>query len=266
MLRTVSMMQPYLFPYLGYFQLIALSDVFVLGDDLQFVRGSWMNRNRILVNGQPKLISFPLKKGHQTERINQRWLCDDFDKEAAGLMLTLERCYAKAPQRDAVLPLIRGILQCPERNLALFTENSLRCLCAYLGIRTPIYRGSSLGLPAKMDMQDRVIQITHRMDGELYLNPIGGMELYCPARFRAEDRWALLCFSGTAIGAPRWVLYREDGDLVTADLESICRELRGRLASLLRIHAQGSAVLLPGNSRGQGCLSSRGDTVDRFDA
>ena len=135
MLRTVSMMQPYLFPYLGYFQLIALSDVFVLGDDLQFVRGSWMNRNRILVNGQPKLISFPLKKGHQTERINQRWLCDDFDKEAAGLMLTLERCYAKAPQRDAVLPLIRSILQCPERNLALFTENSLRCLCAYLNIR-----------------------------------------------------------------------------------------------------------------------------------
>jgi len=186
MLRTVSMMQPYLFPYLGYFQLIALSDVFVLGDDLQFVRGSWMNRNRILVNGQPKLISFPLKKGHQTERINERWLCDDFDKEAAALMLTLERCYAKAPQRDAVLPLIRGILQCPERNLALFTENSLRCLCAYLNIRTPIYRGSSLGLPAKMDMQDRVIQITHRMDGELYLNPIGGMELYCPARFRAD--------------------------------------------------------------------------------
>ena len=46
---------------------------------------------------------------------------------------------------------------------------------------------------------------------------------------RSEDRWALLCFSGTAIGAPRWVLCREDGDLVTADLESICRELRGRL-------------------------------------
>ena len=85
-----------------------------------------------------------------------------------------------------MLPLIRSILAYPERNLALFTENSLRCLCAYLGIRTPIYRGSTLGLPARMDMQDRVIQITHRMDGELYLNPIGGMDLYCPARFRAD--------------------------------------------------------------------------------
>ena len=186
MLRTVSMMQPYLFPYLGYFQLIALSDVFVLGDDLQYVKGSWMNRNRILVNGQPKLITFPLKKGHQTEQIRERWLCDDFDREAEALMKMLERSYAKAPERDSVLPLIRGILQCPDRNLALFTEHSLRCLCAYLDIHTPIYRGSSLGLPAKMDMQERVIQITHRMDGELYLNPIGGMDLYCPARFRAD--------------------------------------------------------------------------------
>ncbi|MGE4407222.1 WbqC family protein [Pseudomonas sp.] len=186
MLRTVAMMQPYLFPYLGYFQLIAISDVFVLGDDLQYVKGSWMNRNRVLVNGQPKLITFPLKKGHQAESVNQRWLCDDFEREADALLRMLERCYAKAPQREQVLPLLRDILQYPERNLALFTENSIRRLCAYLDIETPIYCGSSLGLPAKMEMQDRVIQICHRMDGELYLNPIGGLELYCPTRFRAD--------------------------------------------------------------------------------
>ena len=131
-------------------------------------------------HGQPKLITFPLRKGHQTEQIRERWLCDDFDREAEALMKMLERCYAKAPQRDTVLPLVRSILAHPERNLALFTENALRRICAYMDIRTPIYRGSSLGLPAKMDMQDRVIQIVHRMDGELYLNPIGGIELYCP--------------------------------------------------------------------------------------
>jgi len=185
-LRTVAMMQPYLFPYLGYFQLIAISDVFVLGDDLQYVKGSWMNRNRVLVNGQPKLITFPLKKGRQAESVNQRWLCDDFEREADALLRMLERCYAKAPQREQVLPLLRDILHYPERNLALFTENSIRRLCAYLDIETPIHCGSSLGLPARMEMQDRVIQICHRMDGELYLNPIGGLELYCPARFRAD--------------------------------------------------------------------------------
>nr|WP_272890770.1 WbqC family protein [Stutzerimonas sp. S1] len=179
-------MQPYLFPYLGYFQLINVSDVFVLGDDLQYEKGSWMNRNRVLVNGQPKLITFPLKKGHLGERINQRWLSDDFEREAEALLKMLERCYAKAPQHASVMPLLRSILEYPERNLALFTEHSLRRLCQYIGITTPIFRGSDLCLPPVMDKQDRVIQIARRMDGELYLNPIGGIDLYCPARFRAE--------------------------------------------------------------------------------
>lgn len=186
MFRTVAMMQPYLFPYLGYFQLINVSDVFVLGDDLQYEKGSWMNRNRVLVNGQPKLITFPLKKGHLTDRINQRQLSDDFAREAETLLKTFERCYARAPQLDSVMPLLRSILDYPERNLALFTEHSLRCLCRYMGITTPIFRGSDLCLSPVMDKQDRVIQIVRRMDGELYLNPIGGIDLYCPARFRAE--------------------------------------------------------------------------------
>ena len=94
--------------------------------------------------------------------------------------------YQRAPHREEVLPLIKRILEHPERNLAAFNEQSLRALCDYLGIHTPICRASDLGLDPELEMQERVIQITHRMDGELYLNPIGGMELYCPARFRAD--------------------------------------------------------------------------------
>ena len=184
MLRTVSMMQPYLFPYLGYFQLIATSDVFVLGDDLQYVRGSWINRNRVLANGLPKLVTFALRKGHQTDRIDQRWLCDDFDRQARDLLIMLERSYAKAPHRDEALALVARILQTPERNLALFAEHSIRSLCAHLGIDTPIHRTSALGLEPNLEMQERVIQIVEKMHGELYINPIGGMELYCPAAFR----------------------------------------------------------------------------------
>lgn len=186
MLRTIGVMQPYLFPYLGYFQLIAASDVFVLCDDLQYVKGSWINRNRVLCDGQPKLISFPLKKAGHLETIRERWLCDDFHREAAALFRRLAHMYQRAPHREEVLPLIKRILEHPERNLAAFNEQSLRALCDYLGIHTPICRASDLGLDPELEMQERVIQITHRMDGELYLNPIGGMELYCPARFRAD--------------------------------------------------------------------------------
>lgn len=181
MSRTVAMMQPYLFPYLGYFQLIARSDVFVLGDDLQYVRGSWINRNRILVNGQPKLVTFPLRKGNQFDRINQRWLCDNFAQEAEKVLKTLELAYARAPYKAEVMDLVRDILMHPERNLARFNEHSIRRICAYLQIVTPIRIGSELGLPARMDKQDRVISIAHKLDAKLYLNAIGGTELYSPA-------------------------------------------------------------------------------------
>lgn len=184
MLRTIGAMQPYLFPYLGYFQLIATSDAFVLGDELQYVKSSWINRNRVLCNGQPKLISFPLKKASHLGSIRERWLCDDFDREAAALLRRLAHLYDRAPCRDEVLPLLKEILEYPDRNLAAFNENSIRRICRYLGIDTPICRASELGLEPGLDMQERVIQTVEKLRGKLYINPVGGLELYCPATFR----------------------------------------------------------------------------------
>lgn len=186
MVRTISMMQPYLFPYLGYFQLIAHSNVFVLGDDLQYTKASWINRNRVLVNGEAKLMTVPLRKGGRVDAINQRWLCDDFPMEAQRILKMLKLAYARAPQQEPVLALIADILQQPERNLARFTAHSIRSLCAYLGIATPIRIGSELGLPAQMDKQERVITIAKLLQAERYINPIGGLSLYCPALFKSH--------------------------------------------------------------------------------
>jgi hypothetical protein len=186
MLRTIGVMQPYLFPYLGYFQLIATSDAFVLCDDLQYVKGSWINRNRVLCDGQPKLISFPLKKAGHLATIRERWLCDDFHREAAALLRRLAHLYQRAPHREEVMPLIKRILEHPERNLAAFNEQSIRALCEHLGIDTPICRASDLGLAPELEMQERVIQTVEKLHGKLYINPIGGMDLYCPAAFRAR--------------------------------------------------------------------------------
>ncbi len=186
MLRTAAMMQPYLFPYLGYFQLIARSDAFVLGDDLQYVKASWINRNRILVNGQPKLVTFSLRHDDPYLSINQRWLSDDFEAHAGRLLKTLAFSYARAPHKTETLALLTRILASPERNLARFAEQSIRALCAHLEIETPIHLGSDMGLPARMDKQERVVRIAHRLGVEQYINPIGGTALYCPSYFRAQ--------------------------------------------------------------------------------
>lgn len=172
------MMQPYLFPYLGYFQLIAAAKVFVLGDDLQYIRAGWVNRNRILCNGEARLITFPLKKAHFELPIMQRQLADTFPDEANRIVNLIKQSYRKAPFFTQVMPLIERLIRFPQQNLALYTENAIRELCAYMQIFTPILRGSDIKLASCTDKQHRVIQICHSANATTFLNPVGGMELY----------------------------------------------------------------------------------------
>ncbi|MCV4343997.1 WbqC family protein [Pseudomonas capsici] len=178
MARTIAMMQPYLFPYLGYFQLIAAADVFVLGDDLQYIRAGWVNRNRILCNGEARLITFPLKKDHFALPIMQRQLADNFSEEASRIINLMTQSYRKAPYFAQVMPLIERLIRFPQQNLALYVEHSIRELCSYLQIITPILRGSDVKLTSCTDKQDRVINIAHTFSATTVLNPIGGMALY----------------------------------------------------------------------------------------
>jgi len=178
MARTVAMMQPYLFPYLGYFQLIAAADVFVLGDDLQYIRAGWVNRNRILSNDQARLITFPLKKAHFELPIMQRSLIDNFPQEADRILNAITLNYRKAPFFANVMPFLERLIRHPQQNLALYIEHSLRELCTFLQIDTPILRGSDLGVTGRIDKQDRVIRIARELSATSVLNPLGGMQLY----------------------------------------------------------------------------------------
>jgi len=178
MSRTIAMMQPYLFPYLGYFQLIAAADVFVLGDDLQYIRSGWVNRNRILDKNEAKLITFPLKRDRFELAINQRRLSDNFNEEADYLVALIKNFYRKAPYFAQVMPLLESLIRFPQYNLAPYIEHSIRELCTYLHIDTPIFRSSDLNIEGPFDKQDRVIQTMKRLGGTRYINPIGGVELY----------------------------------------------------------------------------------------
>lgn len=178
MAKKVGMMQPYLFPYLGYFQLISAVDVFVLGDDLQYVKESWINRNRILMNGKDRLVSFPVKKATHLSKINERVFSDDFPKEMDKLLRLLCSVYSKAPCYRTVMPFLEEVIRYPERNLAKYAENSIRKICQYLNITTKILIASDLGVRDVLDKQDRVIKTTKKLDGEVYINFIGGVDLY----------------------------------------------------------------------------------------
>jgi len=186
MFTSIAMMQPYLFPYLGYFQLIAAADVFVLGDDLQYIKSGWVNRNNILVGGQARLLTFPLKRDSFELAINQRETSDNFADEAQRLLNVIRSNYAKAPCFAQVMPMLEALILHPERNLALYIEHSLKQLCSYLGIHTPFYRASDLTLPAPLDKQDRVIRTARQFGARRCINAMGGTSLYDPRHFAEQ--------------------------------------------------------------------------------
>jgi hypothetical protein len=186
MVHIVSLMQPYLFPYLGSFQLLAASGLVILGDSLQYTRRGWINRNRLLVGGRIWQFSFPLEQGSQTQAINQRRLSEEMQGSNQRLLHTIRHAYHKAPCYEQVMPLLEEILEHPERNLSHFAEHSIRRICQYMGIDTPMVRASELELAEDMGRDQRLIEAVKQNGGDVYLNPEGGRHLYTPEVFNAE--------------------------------------------------------------------------------
>ena len=176
-------MQPYFLPYLGYFQLMQLADVFVVYDNIQYTKKGWINRNRILVNGQPALFTLPLKHASSALDIAQRELADDFPHQAERILRRFEAAYATAPFFAETLVLLRECLRHPDRNLFRYLLHSLRLTAAHLGITTPVIVSSSLAIDPALRAEDRVIAICQAIGATEYVNPPGGRDLYHQERF-----------------------------------------------------------------------------------
>jgi hypothetical protein len=181
----VSIMQPYFLPYVGYFQLIAASDLFVLYDEAQYMKGGWINRNRILLQGQPHWLTVPIAHDSVTAPINARRYRLDA-QERRRLNAVLHAAYARAPQAEAALPLLAEALACPDDNVARFNAHALKRLCDALDIRTPMVRASELDRDRALRGQEAVIDMASRLGARTYLNPPGGVDLYAPEAFAAR--------------------------------------------------------------------------------
>lgn len=179
--RKVAIMQPYLFPYIGYFQLITAVDVFVLYDNIEYTKKGWINRNRLLQNGTDVLFSVPLKKAPDHWKVCERELADNFD--AGKLLRQFEGAYRRASQFQATFILLDTVLRYPERNLFGFLHHALLQTCQHLGITTEIQVSSSLPIDHSLKAQDKVLALCAATGVSTYLNAIGGQALYDHANF-----------------------------------------------------------------------------------
>ena len=175
-------MQPYLFPYIGYFQLIKAVDKFIVFDDVNYINKGWINRNNILVNGKPSMFTLTLQGASQNKLISEISISDR-DKWVKKFLKTLGQSYKKAPYYEEGMTVIGKALMYGEDNLSLFLTNSIETICAYLDIKTIIEPTSGKYDAGELKGQERIIQICNSEKADEYINPIGGVELYSKDAF-----------------------------------------------------------------------------------
>ena len=181
----VAIMQPYFFPYLGYFQLMSAVDVFVVYDNIQYTKKGWINRNRMLLNGEDSMFSLPLKKDSDLLNIRERAIATDFN--AKKFIAQLGGAYRKAPYFRETIALVDTVMHAETKNLFDFLLHSLIKTTAHLGIHTPIKISSAIPVDHTLKSQSKVIAICKALDAGTYINAIGGKALYTADAFSEEN-------------------------------------------------------------------------------
>lgn len=187
----IAIMQPYIFPYIGYFQLMNCADRFVIYDDVNFISKGWINRNKILVNGAEHLFTIPLKKPSQNKLINQIQT-SGLQKWKTGFLKTLKTNYSKAENFNEVENLLNGIFDLNEQLISDLALKSIKIISAYLGIKTKLIDSSAAYGNSHLKKEKRLIDIclieNSSRDGQghdriEYINPAGGVDLYSKETF-----------------------------------------------------------------------------------
>lgn len=180
----LGIMQPYFLPYIGYFQLIAAVDEFVIYDNIKYTKKGWINRNRMLLNGGDSTFSLPLKSASDTLDVVEREIAPDFRPDK--LMNQFRGAYGRAPHYRDCAPLLEEVLFFEERNLFRFILHSLQVVCRHLQITTPIRVSSGIPIDHGLKGQEKVLALCHAQQATTYINAIGGTELYDRQTFSAQ--------------------------------------------------------------------------------
>ncbi len=199
---SIAIMQPYVFPYIGYFQLIYASETFVFYDDVNFINRGWINRNRILLNGKDHMLTIPCRDASQNKLIMEVEVMND-PKGIQKLLTTLRTAYLKAPFFNQVYPVLEktllssiqpDTLSVPTSAFPMFTIDvantagpvniadlgitSVLNICEYLGLKRIFKKSSEHYNNRELKKADRLIDICHLENITHYINASGGKEIY----------------------------------------------------------------------------------------
>lgn len=226
----VGIMQPYFLPYLGYWQLMNAVDTYVIYDNIEFTKNSWIRRNRILSSGTDKMFSLPLKKDSDYLDVRDRYLDETYDSERKKLVNLIANSYKKAPMFETVFPIIKDIIEYPDQNLFSYIYYSVERIREYLGIRSNLVVSSTINIDWDLKGKDKVLAICKYFGADEYYNSINGVPLYEPFRGEFEAAGIELCFPKMRdIAYPQFknefVPYLSIIDVMMFNSQERCKEL-----------------------------------------
>jgi len=211
----IAIMQPYLFPYIGYFQLVNAVDKFVFYDDVNFIKQGWINRNNILLNGEKLLFSFPVEKISSFKKINEVKVNRElFNRKKKKFLKTLALSYKKAPFYNEVTNLVSLILNSDFEYISDYSNKSIIKALEYLNINTEIISSSNIYKNDYLKSTARVLDICQKEDAKIYINFFGGRNLYRKSEFKKSNIDLLFLRSGK-------IMYRQFGGRFISNLSII---------------------------------------------
>ncbi|TVU61484.1 WbqC family protein [Vibrio atlanticus] len=178
-----SVMQPYIFPYLGYYQLVNAVDKFVFYDDVTFIKSGYINRNSILSNGLAQRFTIPVPGMSSNILINEL----KFDSNVKKILKAIQQSYSKAPFFNQVYPLVEGVLMCKNRSIEHICALSIKMVFEYLEIDKEILFSSNIQYDRTLPAPDKLIAIAKALGGDKYINTPGGKSLYSKDYFAGKN-------------------------------------------------------------------------------
>lgn len=186
MKQAIAIMQPYLFPYIGYFQLINAVDTFVFYDDVNYIKQGWINRNKILVKGKEHIFTVPLRRASSNKLINQVGTFKSIGV-LDELLKILDHNYKRAPYFNEAIRIVKDLNAYQYKTISELSISSVKIISKYLELNTT-FKVSSEDFSDTLELKksERLISITKKSNNQIYINPTGGKKLYNKHEFESK--------------------------------------------------------------------------------
>lgn len=178
----LAVMQPYIFPYIGYYQLVYSSDIFILYDDVSFIKQSYINRNNILANGKALRFTLPVLGASSNVLIENLEYSN-----SKKIVRTIAQAYAKAPYFNDVFPMIESVFNQENRNITHINSLSIQVVFEYLNINKKMLIASQIDYDRTKERADRLIEFSKIYGCDHYINSPGGKALYDKSYFAKQN-------------------------------------------------------------------------------